>query len=500
MRRARLRPEGVEHDRRFMLLKVVGTAADDDNSDKGGNGGEDIDATQKTTRYKPVQVYRMPEAALFSQRLVRRQAVAGVEDENGNQDREPDAIEVIYNTPSIPVAPAHPMQSQALTVPLRPAASFLAGCEAVNVSLMGSAGAGYRMGEPYDAWFSACLGYEAHLVYVGDFQRPVLAGFPLESSESKTHGEAAAGTEGGAGGVLSQVSSWLPWSSSLAASPAAGAAPLPGPSLVYNECAPFLVANRASLRDFSQRFEGDGGVHGVGMDMTKFRPNIVVDDDDEEGETNKDGCKVVDNREIDGTQQRQQPDRLEPWEEDYWGELTISPPAVAATAAAATTGRSATDAVTLPSQPATISAPPSAPSRKAEAGGKSLPLPGRRCCRLELTANCGRCISINVDYATGRAAAGDQGAALKKLTRDRRVDAGAKYTPIFGRYAFLVGREADGDDDDGDTPESNKSGPSGSSSSSSGGGAGVEICVGDRVAVTRRKGERDVWSWPKYDA
>ena len=44
--------------------------------------------------------------------------------------------------------------------------------------------------------------------------------------------------------------------------------------------------------------------------------------------------------------------------------------------------------------------------------------------RLALTANCGRCRSINIDYDTGRVGEGEAGTLLKKLMKDRRVDAG----------------------------------------------------------------------------
>ncbi|KXJ85535.1 hypothetical protein Micbo1qcDRAFT_169386 [Microdochium bolleyi] len=201
------------------------------------------------------------------------------------------------------------------------------------------------------------------------------------------------------------------------------------------------------------------------MDMTKFRPNIVVDDDDEDkdddGDSNDINARAKTDGPDDGRVLGQQ--RLKPWEEDYWGELTISPP---------------------PPRPAS-------PTQSAFAGGpeaKRQP----RACRLELTANCGRCNSINVDYATGRTAAGEQGTALKKLMKDRRVDAGSKYTPIFGRYAFLLALGRDGGGGDGllggdDRPHDDDD------------DGGVSICVGDHVVVTRRKHERDVWSWPKYD-
>lgn len=57
--------------------------------------------------------------------------------------------------------------------------------------------------------------------------------------------------------------------------------------------------------------------------------------------------------------------------------------------------------------------------------------------RVLLTANCARCQSINVNFATGKFGTGDSGKVFKKLMADRRVDKGAKYSPIFGRYGFL---------------------------------------------------------------
>ena len=55
-----------------------------------------------------------------------------------------------------------------------------------------------------------------------------------------------------------------------------------------------------------------------------------------------------------------------------------------------------------------------------------------------LTANCARCNSLNVDYSTGKVGEGESGKMLKKLQSDRRVDPGAKYSPVFGRYGFLA--------------------------------------------------------------
>lgn len=58
--------------------------------------------------------------------------------------------------------------------------------------------------------------------------------------------------------------------------------------------------------------------------------------------------------------------------------------------------------------------------------------------RIQLTANCGRCVSLNVDYETGQSGTGRAGEVLKLMSKDRRVDPGMKYSPIFGRYGFAT--------------------------------------------------------------
>jgi glycine hydroxymethyltransferase len=59
---------------------------------------------------------------------------------------------------------------------------------------------------------------------------------------------------------------------------------------------------------------------------------------------------------------------------------------------------------------------------------------------------------------------GESGKVLKKLMADRRVDSGAKYSPVFGRYGFL---------------------DAGSDSRT--------VRVGDEVVVARRMQERSVY-------
>jgi uncharacterized protein YcbX len=57
--------------------------------------------------------------------------------------------------------------------------------------------------------------------------------------------------------------------------------------------------------------------------------------------------------------------------------------------------------------------------------------------------NCVRCSSINIDYNTGKPGIGPEGQVLKKLQHDRRIDIGAKWSPVFGRYSFWGVQDGD---------------------------------------------------------
>lgn len=81
--------------------------------------------------------------------------------------------------------------------------------------------------------------------------------------------------------------------------------------------------------------------------------------------------------------------------------------------------------------------------------------------KIVLTGNCGRCVSLNVDYSTGKLGTGKDGMVLKLLSKDRRVDQGCKYSPVFGRYGFASVKSQ-----------------------------GKTLAVGDEVAVGKRNDER----------
>ncbi|KAI1142402.1 MOSC domain-containing protein [Hypoxylon sp. FL0543] len=378
---AQLRREGLRHDRRFMLLKV-----------EAGAGG--------TRYYKNIQTAFFPECTLFHQAL------------------DGDHVVVTYRVPEKPlVDPPPPEQRTSLRVPLNPCVD---GSEVVDVELFGSSAVAHRMGDPYDAWFSACLGYEAVLVYIGDNRRPVLAHSPKPELQQQQQQQQRSNS------WFSSIASFIPLpyyqQQQQQQQPQAKHEP---PGLTFNEAAPFLLTSKASLRDVSARLP-----EGETMDMIKFRPNIVVDvvsDDDSSSDADDD-----DEGEEEG------PTTLEAWDEDYWAELLV-----------------------------------------------------RGAHRLALTANCARCISINIDYGTGRPAQGGLGSVLKKLMRDRRVDAGNRWSPIFGRYAFLL-----------PPPPPPAPAPLTSDRAENTSEEGelllaADVAVGDEVKVTRRIAERDVWAWPK---
>jgi uncharacterized protein YcbX len=197
-----------------------------------------------------------------------------------------------------------------LKVPLQPNTEKLAN---LDITLHNSFTKAFKMPAEYNGWFSKCFGYEVVLAYLGENLRGVLF---EDLKPSK-------------GNIVLNTRKSEPY------------------GITFADCAPYLVVSKTSLGDVSARLPD-----GQEMDITKFRPNIVL-----EG-------------------------AIEPWEEDYWGKLEI---------------------------------------KGAE---------------LDLPHNCVRCRSINVDYTTGEQAPGDAGEVLKKLQKDRRVDKGAKWSPVFGRYSY----------------------------------------------------------------
>ncbi|KAK3380463.1 hypothetical protein B0T24DRAFT_615523 [Lasiosphaeria ovina] len=357
LQKAQVGPQGIKHDRRFMLYQAGQHEA--------------------TAGMKAMQLASHPQCALFEQQITSGP---------GGSDGEVEEASVVvrYHNPedihhsdlnraTPPQSPSSAEDSEAtLRVPLEPDVSLL---EKISVDLHGSPATAYRMGGGYDAWFSSRFGFPTVLVYIGDGRRAVLG----TSMLPKAANTAAAPQKG-----------WVSSLASLVTSPRQQQPATPAPWLTFTDVAPLLVTSESSLRDVSARLPADQP-----MPMFKFRPNLVVDGEGEAA-----------------------------WAEDFWAELAI------------------------------------------DVQTKDLEQQQRH--TLLLTSNCARCISLNVDYQTGKPAEGELGSVLKKLMKDRRVDAGTKWSPVFGRYAFVAGGE----------------------------GEVLTVLVGDEVQVTRRNAERSVWDWP----
>jgi uncharacterized protein YcbX len=209
-------------------------------------------------------------------------------------------------------------QSTTLEIPLQPNTEKL---ESIQITMHRSSTNAFKMPAEYNSWFSSCFGSDVVLAYLGENLRDVL----FEEM------------------ILAKNPSWLP----AMARNLLGSSNLSGEQITFADCAPYLIVSKTSLDDVSSLLPD-----GEDMDVTKFRPNFVVQ----------------------GAEQ--------PWEEDFWGKITIN---------------------------------------NAE---------------FTMAHNCGRCVSINVDYKTGQPGSGPSGEILKKLQKNRRVDPGNKWSPIFGRYSF----------------------------------------------------------------
>ncbi|EAT89918.1 hypothetical protein SNOG_03187 [Parastagonospora nodorum SN15] len=249
---------------------------------------------------------------------------------------------------------------KSVTIPLNPDTSKL---EPYEVNLHSSPASGYKMPAHYNAWFSECFGYEVMLVYLGANTRAVLFEDmqPIEPDPltrflrdklpfTKGYVERLMG--------LRQTSQWR---------------------IGFADCAPYLICSQTSLEDVSSRLP-----EGEEMDITKFRPNIVI------------------------------AGAFEAYQEDFWGKLKIN--------------------------------------NRTE---------------IVMAHNCVRCKSINIDYETGKPGVGAKGEVLKRLQKDRRIDIGAKWSPVFGRYSFWgVGEKSE------------------------------VVRVGDRVNVSKVNDGLTIWSWP----
>ena len=286
---------GFDHDRTFMVMQVM-----DENGEK---------------TYKNATIASYNELCRFFPAF-----------------NFPDDGEESQASMTVTHHPVNGGESSTIEIPLRPDTSAL---KEFDVLMHLSPTKAYQMDEKYNSWLSKCLGYECILAYIGDNLREVR----MSADKYKTASNATA----------EQSNGWLASLASKATELVMGSGLEEVNGIRLPDVAPYLFVSSKSMDDCNRRL-----ADGEQMDITKFRPNVIVS----------------------GAER--------PWDEDFWGELTI---------------------------------------------GKDA--------KVELEHNCGRCRSINVDYETGAQGTGEAGKMLKKLASDRRVDKGTKWSPIFGRYAFL---------------------------------------------------------------
>ncbi|CAO2657781.1 Nn.00g039070.m01.CDS01 [Neocucurbitaria sp. VM-36] len=239
--------------------------------------------------------------------------------------------------------------------PLRPDTS---GLEKLHLDLHGSATDAYDMGKEVSAFFTKWFGFETHLAYIGNNSRVVLGS--------------------GAPNSPLALAKRSPFTAPLRRLLPSFLVPKTE-TITFQDIGQYLVVTKESNDEVSSRLD-----EGVQMDITKFRPNIIIS-----------GSPAA-------------------YDEDYWSQIV---------------------------------------------------LPGN--IKMEFGGTCWRCQAITVDYSTGKKAEGDEGMVWKKLAKDRRVDKGWKYGPVFGKYSYTSLKDA-----------------------------GKEIRAGDEVVLTRRNKERPIFDWP----
>ncbi|KAL8931933.1 MAG: hypothetical protein Q9216_007020, partial [Gyalolechia sp. 2 TL-2023] len=273
LRTALLTPTGLLHDRRYMLFRYDPTASD------------------PKERLSRMTVTYVPRMGLFTTALVD---VCGVGEGNerfvvrfhppppdsalrGDErgDAKVDGEKVVGGGEQ----EEKEIGKKTLEMSFQPDISSL---EEIEVSLHGSGVKARNMGPEINAWFSACFGWEVVCVYMPEGRtREVLgnlspAAVPSENGEEKKKSWFSALTPympeyiitGGKGDMDEKQ----------------------GQGITFADCAPYLVVTEESIGDVSTRLPD-----GIQADVTKFRPNIVLE-----------GAE-------------------EAYEEDFWAGISISP-------------------------------------------------------------------------------------------------------------------------------------------------------------------------------
>lgn len=288
---------------------------------------------------------------------------------------------VTYNPPSPQdVQDAKPRETRQLEIPLRCSPALLDTRKKIQVVVKGSPTSGYDMGAEYNEWFSECFGYPVVLVYLGGNAREVLGTLAPEKRN--------------------RASWWTLWYDALLAfrdvpillplcwlCPLIGLLQKPITMMFKGRLTPQVALLTATAITMGWLWIAHHLLAKLRISRIGFSdcaPLLII------SKTSVDNAwaRFPEGVEMDHTKFRSNivvSGAESAFEEDFWTELKVGPRGV----------------------------------------------------RLQLTGNAARCHSLNVDYQTGKPAKGEAGTLLKKLMKDRRVDKGAKFSPIFGRYSFL---------------------------------------------------------------
>ncbi|KAJ5045479.1 hypothetical protein NUH16_002296 [Penicillium rubens] len=357
-----------------------------------------------TTTLKNMHVPHFPEMALFRTDI-----------EYPETEKDSGKLIITYHPPA--ESATRPRETNRLEIPLQPDPKAL---NPLKIVMHQSPTTGYNMGAEYNNWFSARFGYPVVLAYLGPHSREVLGTLAPAKKDKKTPLRTI---------CESLTSPDRKWERVLPILIVASAINilLHGGTIIRDGITPqtarslsptIFTASAVVLVLVLYYFYTVHAQHEDRITFADCAPYLVI------SETSVDNvsARLPDGEEMDRTKFR--PNIVvsgagEAFEEDFWGALTVN--------------------------------------AGLERGSS----------RLLLTGNCVRCQSLNVDYETGKMGTGESGAVLKKLMKDRRVDSGAKYSPVFGRYAFLEPK-----------------------------GEGISLRVGDEVMVSEKGTKRSIFDWP----
>ncbi|KAJ6134349.1 hypothetical protein N7523_000671 [Penicillium sp. IBT 18751x] len=296
-------------------------------------------------------------------------------------------------------------ETRKLEIPLRMTSQQVKSMKSFPITMHQSPTTGYDMGPEYNEWFSACFGYPVILAYLGTNTRRILGTLAPRKRNKEpiwtTWWREVSDPRDKEGILIGLLATYV-----------IGSLLWNGYEIVHG------VTSALNTKTYLNTFAAVStliGLHLMSLRRREDRigfadcaPFLVIS----ETSVNNVSGRLPDGEEMDRTKFR--PNIVvsgaeNAFEEDFWTELAI--------------------------------------------GAKT---------RLLLTGNCVRCQSLNVDYGTGKMGTGESGSVLKKLMKDRRVDPGARFSPVFGRYSFL------------------------------GRGTGERIRVGDEVMVVKRGQEHTV--------